>query len=861
VTSVTGTELGAAAAPRHGRPAWIVEQWIASVAARPDAPALGGEGRSLTMAELDHQATALAQAMAAASPEAARPIPVMVSSWVDAVVAYFAGWIAGRPVALLDASMPRLRLDELFGLIEPAAVVLESGRPAPGPDVIVIDPADPRPDVTTIVSGPAGSDPSALVFTSGSTGRPKGVLSDFDALTARTQALGQGYGFGPDDRIGLTLAPGFGASAFVFTGPTWGSSLHLLDPSAGVRAVADWLIDERITLAVVAPHLMRDLTDLLGPGRHLPHLRIIAPMADKVYGDDVRAVWACLNPDARVTGQYGSTECGPITIFDHHPGTEVRDGPLAVGRPVQGVDLWITEADESGAGKIAVRTTGMSSGYWKDPVLTEAVFQADPERPGGRVVVAGDYGRLAGPVLVFMGRRDAMVKIRGYSVDLSEIERRLGALPEIREVIVGTDEPSPGRTRVVAHVVAAHPGVTVSGLRRQLSDWLPRYMLPGAFVFCDGFPRNDRGKVVVDQLPPVQDRRPPLDGPFVAPEPGVEATIAEVWEQVLGLSGVGAHDDFYDLGGDSLAMIEVAELLGLALGRDLPISVFEVPTVAAGAARWAEWSAGAPMTPAVPLQPEGHLVPFFCVHGGGGRSENFLDLATAFGTDRPFYGVQVVGDDGLDSLESVPAMVDRYVRAVLDARPTGPLILAGFSSGGTIALEMARLLDQLGRRPDLVVLLDSHFISRLPLRPDRTSLGSWSKAGQREAKRQLALASWARRLPLPIKEDNRRLADLAREARALRRSGQPLPTQLRRRYVMSRVETALGRWVAKPYLGPVVMVFTQDRDSTEVWRTLVPDITYLAAEGTHHSFLRPPQVERLAEALTALFAPADRRAL
>jgi acyl-coenzyme A synthetase/AMP-(fatty) acid ligase/thioesterase domain-containing protein/acyl carrier protein len=848
---------GAADVARQGAPAWIVARWIEQVTARPDALALTGEGRSLTMAQLDIQATALAQAMAAASPDPEAPIPVVVRSWVDAVVANLAGWIAGRATAHLDPAMPRLRLAELYELIEPQAAVVTEGLARPTAAVTVIDPARPEAHPEAVVHGPDPQDTSSLVFTSGSTGRPKGVASDFGALQARSEALLEAYHFSPGDRIGLTLAPSFGAAAFVFTGPAWGASLHLFDPAPGVGEVGDWLAASDITLAVMSPHLMRDLIDLFGPGIALPRLRLIAPMADKVYGDDVRGVWATMNPEARVTGQYGSTECGPITVFDHRPGTEVRDGPLAVGRPVRGVEVWIDDADETGAGKIAVRTTGLASGYWRDPVLTDALFQPDPDHSGQRILIGGDYGRMAGPVLIFMGRRDAMVKIRGYSVDLSEIERRLGALADVREVIVGTDEPSPGRTRIVAHVVATRPGLTITALRRQLSDWLPRYMLPGTVVFCDDFPRSDRGKVMVEQLPAVDDRRPPLEEPYLAPAPGAETTIAEAWEQVLGLHGIGANDDFYDLGGDSLAMVEVADRLSAAFAAEVPISVFEHPTVAAGAARWAEWRDGAPMTPAVPLQPKGHLAPFFCVHGGGGRSENFLDLATAFGTNRPFYGVQVVGEAGLDRVGSIAAMAEAYVEAVIDARPTGPLLIGGYSSGGTVALEMARRLDQRGRRPALVVLLDSHFVSRLPLRPDRQAVASWTQAGVREAKRQLALAEWAQSLPLPMKAHNRRRAGLSRQARALRGDGQTLPTHLRTRYVMSQVETALGRWVARPYEGPVLVVVTERSARLEAWQRLAPDITYLPVEGTHDSFMRPPLVDLLADALAPYFALAD----
>ncbi len=269
--------------------------------------------------------------MAAASPDPATPIPVVVRSWVDAVVANLAGWIAGRATAHLDPATPRLRLAELYQLIEPRAVVLAGGLTRPGPDVTVIDPAAPGTHPDAVVHGPDPTDTSALVFTSGSTGRPKGVASSFGALRARSEALLEAYDFCPDDRIGLTLAPSFGAAAFVFTGPCWGASLHLMDPTPGTRSVADWLAAADITLAVVAPHLMRDLIDLFGPGSALPRLRLIAPMADKVYGDDVRGVWATMNPEARITGQYGSTECGPITVFDHRPGTEVRDGPSGRG--------------------------------------------------------------------------------------------------------------------------------------------------------------------------------------------------------------------------------------------------------------------------------------------------------------------------------------------------------------------------------------------------------------------------------------------------------------------------------------------------------------------------------------------------
>ena len=149
-------------------------RWIEQVEARPDALALTGEGQSLTMTELDGRAASLALAMAAASPDPSVPVPVVVSSWVDAVVANLAGWIAGRPTAHLDPTLPPLRLNDLYRLIEPRAAVVAEALPRPGPDVTVIDPARPGTHPDVVVHGPGEHDTSALVFTSGSTGRPKG---------------------------------------------------------------------------------------------------------------------------------------------------------------------------------------------------------------------------------------------------------------------------------------------------------------------------------------------------------------------------------------------------------------------------------------------------------------------------------------------------------------------------------------------------------------------------------------------------------------------------------------------------------------------------------------------------------------
>ncbi len=860
--------------------------WAERVATTPDQVAVVGEGRTLTVAELDGQARALALAMAAQATDRRRPVLVVVGSGVDTVVCTYAGWLGGLGLARVDPRLPPLRRRQLMAAVAPqVAVVDPEHRPLLDDGIPVVDLHTPACAAMGELVPPDDAWPESLLFTSGSTGLPKGLVAPFSSRDARIAAQASCFDYGPDDRVGLNLPASFGAARTLFHAPLWGAPLHLLDPGVGGRAVGRWLDEQGITVAMLSPHLLREIIaafELAAPGRSrtsgpsgaprpaptergaepaLPRLRLVAPAADKVTGEDVEAVRRVLNPDAEVVCVYGSSEAGPTSALHVRPGGLVPGGALPVGRPVAGVEWWIDSPDETGAGAIVVRTACAASGYWNDPGLTQAVFRPDPDprraAAGGKVVVTGDLGRLVDGDMVLLGRRDSVVKIRGYTVDLSEVEQRLLALDEVAEARVGVDELRPGRVRIVAHVVPSRPGVTVSRLRRELSAWLPRYMLPGRVVFCDAFPRNDRGKVQMIELPAPDHHRPELDRPFAEPADELERQVAAVWSEVLGVEPIGRHDDFYDLGGDSLTMVEAIDQLGIALGADLPIAVFEDPVLSACAEACGRWRREGRPSPVLTLQPDGPGAPVFCVHGRGGRPEMFLDLAMALGGSRPFHGLQVLGTDGLARLRSVGATAAAYAAAVVEHHPQGPFVLAGYSGGGTVAVEMARQLAAAGRRPDLVVLLDAHFVSRLLLGPERIRLQSWIDAGRRRAQQRVALSPVAERVPRLRRFQNPQTVAEVREARRRLREGEPLDTVLRRRMARIEMTAGLSRWVARRYDGPVVAVCTARFSTADRWRAVVPDLTVVDVPGGHVSFIRPPQVDLVVEALAPWLAEID----
>ena len=233
-------------------------------------------------------------------------------------------------------------------------------------------------------------------------------------------------------------------------------------------------------------------------------------------------------------------------------------------------------------GEIAIRSRYLSPGYWRRPDLTAAAFRSDPAGGPERIYRTGDLGRrLPDGCLVHLGRKDFQVKIRGFRVEVAEVEGALLSLPTVQEAVVVAREDRPGDRRLVAYLVpTARPAPTVTALRQALAASVPDYMVPAAYVMLDALPKTPGGKVDRRALPPPGRTRPALDQPLVAPRTPVEATVGAIWQEVLGLDEVGMHDNFFDLGGHSLAASQVIARVTETFHVDLPVRVlFEAPTV------------------------------------------------------------------------------------------------------------------------------------------------------------------------------------------------------------------------------------------------------------------------------------------
>jgi acyl carrier protein len=283
-----------------------------------------------------------------------------------------------------------------------------------------------------------------------------------------------------------------------------------------------------------------------------------------------------------------STETGPMCLYFLDKAMEVAGTSVPAGFPVDGMEVLVL--DEHGKqvgsnqpGEIAVRSRYLSSGYWGRPELTQEKFFSGPQTEEERLYLTGDLGQFSdGGCLELLGRKDFQVKIRSFRVDVGEVEAELAVHPGVKEVAVIGKKDHSENTRLVAYLVPhSHPAPTVSSLRAFLKDRLPDHMIPTAFVTLDKLPLLSTGRVDRRALPDPGHARPELDTAYVTPRTAIERELWRIWTEVLGLGQIGVHDNFFDLGGDSLTATRVVSQVIKTFQLDLPVkSLFDSPTVA-----------------------------------------------------------------------------------------------------------------------------------------------------------------------------------------------------------------------------------------------------------------------------------------
>ncbi len=547
-------------------------------AERAEAIALVSAAGCLTYAELNSRANALAaQLLPLASPS----FCVCLERSPELIVALLAILKAGACYVPLDPAYPAPRLramaeDAASGFILTTRSLAES-LPALGARLLFIEEMPGGGNFSNPDAGVASTAPAYMMFTSGSTGRPKGVVIPHRAIVRLVR--GQDYvALGPDETF-LQFAPAsFDASTLEIWGPLLnGGRLAIAPP--GQLSLAQ-IGDAIRGFAVTSMWLTSGLFNLMADEQ----LGAFAPLRQLLAGGDVlsiphlRKVMAA-HPRLRLINGYGPTESTTFACCHTITAADLDRGSAPIGAPIANTTVRIL--DEAGRpppigqpGELYIGGDGLAIGYWNRPELTAEKFV---EIDGERHYRTGDRVRwLPEGIIEFLGRQDHQVKVRGYRVELGEIEAALALEPGVARCAVVALGDGADKQLAAYFAGAAEPAL----LRASLRSTLPDHMVPVFFTRLEALPLTTNGKVDRARLP--APAPPPQTQPDELPRNELEATIAGLWSEILANPSPGLHDNFFDLGGTSLKLVEAHSRLVRALRRHIPVTaLFQFPTIAA----------------------------------------------------------------------------------------------------------------------------------------------------------------------------------------------------------------------------------------------------------------------------------------
>ncbi|HSC86076.1 MAG TPA: amino acid adenylation domain-containing protein [Polyangiaceae bacterium] len=730
----------ASQADSHALAPLPLRRWVAHRAhLSPERTALRHRERSLSYAELDSRANRLAHHLLQLGIAKGDRVAVCVAPSFDIVVALLALFEVGAVHVPLDPTYPVERLTTILADVEPRLILaheeFRARLHAPGVPFFALDVQAAELDVYPSEATGIDIQPSDLayvIYTSGTTGLPKGVMTNHANLTHFVKVAVDKYELDERDVVPAMARFSFSITMFeMFLPLVVGAELVLLDRDHVVDfpRLAETL--RRCTLVHSSPSLLRKFVayarDEGVPASHFDNLRHVSSGGDFVSADLLESLKPLFRR-AELFVIYGCSEiaCMGCSFAVPREQTLTRS---KVGTPFPNVRVRILDARGNlvpigVAGEVHFAGAGVTPGYFKRPALTEERYV---NWGGERYYRTGDVGRYdAEGNVELLGRSDFQIKLRGMRIELGDIEAALRRAPGVRDAVAAAHTPV-GREKLLVAYLVLDGDAELPPIRTYLTQQLPDYMVPSAFVLLPALPVNMNMKLDRKALPEPTAEDFLRHLTLVPAANDHERRLLAIWQRVLGTTAVGVCDNFFEAGGDSLMALPLMIEIERAFGVVLPMSLLLTePTVRSLAATLA--APATQLRPAlIPLRTGGGDVPLFLVHDGEGECIPYRRLAECLPGDRPVYGIQPHGSASFPMLHSrLDDVARHYVEVVRRTQPEGPYFLGGLCIGGFIAFEMARLLRAAGQAVDLVALID---VAHVTLPPKGLSQARMNRLG------------------------------------------------------------------------------------------------------------------------------------
>lgn len=702
-----------------------------------------------------------------------------------------------------------------------------------------------------------------IIFTSGSTGLPKGAMVEQKGMRNHLYAKAFDLGFDEEDRILQNSSQCFDISVFqFFIAGLFGGMVRVVDNDTALdpRKLFDVVCEDKISTVELVPSAgraaltYRSCVEKIKNATSLRWMILTGEALPPALVND----WLAVAPEVPIMNAYGPTECSDDVAH------EIIRNPLPlhaqstpVGKPIANMRMYVIDKGGHIApigvhGELWITGIGVGRGYLNNPERTAKAFVPNTiDGQSARAYKTGDRIRLLhSGSLEFLGRIDHQVKIRGYRIELGEIETALLRHPEISEsVVVGVESPS--GTMSLAGYFVSPSTLGADEVRVFLANRIPQYMVPQYLIPLSEMPLSPNGKIQRSSLPSPNHELTAAE--YHPPSTQLEDRLARIWQDLLSIEQISVDANFFRLGGDSLLAIQLFAHIHNNFGVNLQIArLFETPTIR-GLAGVLSRKIASPETSGsvfsegryiVPIRVHGAGNQLFCVHGAGGNVLNFYHLANLLPQEIDFFGIQARGVDGRKQPhKSLLEMRDAYFKALQKDASLDNLILAGFSGGGLVALELARLLRENGHTVRSVVLLDTYCpaIERV----DSTISEKIEKV------RKYGLSYVQERANTIFQRKRTQWELVGHEL-----LGRPLPHNLREQKLFDAFTEGENQYRCRPYDGRVILVRAEEVDegyrhvaADLGWRRYLSDLYIVSTPGNHETMVTEPHVETLADVL------------
>jgi len=705
--------------------------------------AIVSNDQSLTYKDLDLASDAIAIKLLSKGNTDSKQVAILAHPEINTIVACLGVLKSGKAYVILDPTYPIdyqkfLLNDSLAKQILADEENYEIGKKISSLDPIVFSIFD-QPSII-LPSVPIKPDSNSyILYTSGSTGKPKGVIQTHKLVLHNVMNYSNGLTLTIQDRWTQLFSSCYGeAMNDIFCALLNGSELHTYSLSIrGLHLLADWIDRNKITIVHTVPTVFRRLMTMEPiVNSKFSCVRILCLGGEMVCLDDMKLFKKNFSNTCTLVNSYGSTETKLISqsffkASDNLPAERISGGNPVNGKQVTIVDKFGNDLGTGKVGEIQVSSKFLAR-YWRWQELEDASFVL--HRDGTRTYRTADLGWLSDSGLLYhLGRNDNVVKVRGYRLDIAEVEIALLNIPEVTEAIVIVLNEKRLEKILLACISLRNTELSIQQVRSQLKQKLPHYMIPERFLVLNSFPLTRTGKTDRKRLAELAekniiDQSDSREKSFTIKSPIIrrwrklfkhksgqlntknttENNLIEIWCEILKRNRVGLEDNFFDIGGQSLTAVEMLHEVEKRIGASFPLSILikhnTIKSLTKAIDGYIEnnWQ-----TPLQLLNKAGNKTPLFLVHAQSGNIMMYKELAKKF-KDRSVYGIQsAFFKKNFQAPKSIEDLVAQYVKEIQKVQPVGPYLLGGRCLGGKLVLEVGQQLTAKGEIVSMLAIFDS----------------------------------------------------------------------------------------------------------------------------------------------------------